>query len=227
MFCFVFFKKKKSKCGHPYSILYPEFVTMHFLKRGKAGKEADLHPYVLQFLCPWNPHVWEGKKRRGEGSLGQHSEGERDLPDPILWKVWLPSKFGGEGGLPCLSIITVQDSWYWPCSVNPGQPWKLTGSSILWTLNPFKLRKPCHTLLTWEFIFFFYVLCFQSLCRVPLLIMSRERGLFPSMSAPWPLFPSPVLSWWHSEWVVGHWNAFILSLCCYNNSCVELDYAKS
>lgn len=157
-FCFVLSKKKKSKCGHPYSILYPEFVTMHFLKRGKAGKEANLHPYVLRFLCPWNPHVWEGKKRRS--LLGQHPEDERDLPEPTLWQVWLPSKFGG-GALPYLSIITGQNSWYWPCSVNPGQPWKLTGSSILWTQNPFKLRKPCHTLLAWEFIFSFYVSLFS------------------------------------------------------------------
>lgn len=64
-------------------------------------------------------------------------------------------------GLPCLSIITMQNSWYWPCSVNPGQPWKLTGSSILWTQNPFKLRKPCYTLLAWEFIFSFYVSLFS------------------------------------------------------------------
>lgn len=84
--------QKESKCGHPYSILYSEFVTMHILKRGKAGKEANLHPYVFPFLCPWNPHVWEGKKRRGKGSLGQHSEGEGDLPDPTLCLAGLIAK---------------------------------------------------------------------------------------------------------------------------------------
>lgn len=79
----------------------------------------------------------------------------------------------------------VQDSWYWPCSVNPGQPWKVKGSSILWTQNPFKLRKPCHTLLTWEFILtsFWKLLSHVSLLSIIVkgtIPKSWERGLLPA-----------------------------------------------
>lgn len=151
------------------------------------------------------------------------------------------------GGLPCLSTIVVQDSWYWPCSVNPGQPWKLTGSSILWTQNPFKLRKPCRTLLTWEFTLHlpensssYTFLCCQSLWMEPFLIMSWERGLLPAVdwqakkkkkkkaSLPCSLsLISASCTELVVQWGVGHRKAFVLPLLCSNNSFVELDCDKS
>lgn len=127
------------------------------------------------------------------------------------------------GGLPCLSTIMVQESWYWPCSVNPGAAWKLTGSSVVWTHNPFKLRNPCLTLLTWEFIFTSFwklLLLYISLLSVIvngtipnyelrkravacrwLTGKKKKRLPFPVIY-PWSLLP--VLNWWYSEvWGTG------------------------
>lgn len=150
------------------------------------------------------------------------------------------------GGLPCLSTIMVQDSWYWPCSVNPGQPWKLTGSSILWTQNPFKLRKPCRTLLTWEFIF-------TSFWKLLLLYISLLSIIVNGTIPNYELRKRAVACCWLTgkkkkkkaslpcslslisasctelvvQWGVGHRKAFVLPPLCSNYCFVELDYDKS
>lgn len=224
-FCFVFFQKK-SKCGHPSSILYPEFVTMHFLKGGRQGKKPVCVLMYSSFCVHGFPMSGKGRKEE-EKALARSAELGWEGPLRPHPRAGLIAKQNWGRGLPCLSIIMVQDSWYWPCSVNLRQLWKLTGSSILWTQNPFKLRKPCHTLLTWEFILsFFTFLCFQSLCRVPFLIMSWERGLFSSMSAIPDLW-FPCLYWAGGVVSRGTLEGFLsYFLCCYN-SCVELDHEKS
>lgn len=194
-----------------------------FSERGKAGKEACLRPYVFEFLCPWIPRVWEGKKRRGKGSPGQQSKGERDLSDPTLGQGWLPSKFGGGVCHACLSL--------WCRILDTGHAVLIQGScgssqapvfSELITLS----SSGNHATLCWPespsspFTF----LCFQSLCRVPFLILSWERGLFPSKSAI-PDLCFPRLYWAGGAVICGTLEGFLSYFLCYN-SCVESDHEK-
>lgn len=154
-------------------------VTMHSEKGGRAaGKEVALHPYVLQFLCPWYPHVLEGKRRRD--GLSQHSEGQRDLPDLALWQVWWPGRFRGAcKACPSMWSRILDPSHAVLTQGSIGSPQALVFSEFQ---SPFKLRKPYLTPLTFEFIFmsfqklllFFYTFFFfYSLLMETLLIMRK------------------------------------------------------
>lgn len=149
------------------------------------------------------------------------------------------------GGLPCLSTIMVQESWYWPCSVNPGAAWKLTGSSVVWTHNPFKLRNPCLTLLTWEFIFTsFWKLLLLYISLLSVIVNGtipnyelRKRAVAcrwltgkKKKKASLPCYLSLISASCTElvvQWGVGHRKAFVLPFLCSNNSFMELDCDKS
>lgn len=136
--------------------------------------------------------------------------------------------------LPAAALLDLRLLWYrvrrlpttGPCSVKPGQPWKLTDSSILWTQNPFKLREPCPTLLTWEFIFSFYLFQFSIIVKATIpnyelrkravtccwLTGKKKKG-FPSLLCLLSLMSASLTcTALVEQWVVGHWKAFILTL---------------
>lgn len=149
---------------------------MHFLKRGKAGRRERSRFASLcffQFLCPWYPYVWEGRGGEARQVSIVRAKGTSQI---------LP--FGrsnckaNAGGLPCLSTIMVQDSWYWPCSVNPGQRGSLHAPvfSELRTLsssgNHAALCWPESSSLRHSENSSCTFLCCQSLWMEPFLIMS-------------------------------------------------------
>lgn len=103
LFCFFKKKKKKSKCGHPSTILYPEFVTMHFLKGGRQGKK----PVCVLMYSSFCVHGFpvSGKGRKEEEEAHQVSREGREGPlRPHPWAGLIAKQIWGRGLPACPSL---------------------------------------------------------------------------------------------------------------------------